>query len=116
MPSRYRPPRVRVRAHADETRVPQLAVRRPLQKRDTGRNGYGATFAAAYTVRARRAPVSAPCTWEDIERGEVHPTSFTLPNMLTESQRSVTCRATCDARARSLKRPMKRVRALDGRT
>ncbi len=37
---------------------------------DTGRNGYSATFAAAYTVRARRgAPVSAPCTWEEVERG-----------------------------------------------
>ena len=32
---------------------------------DTGRNGYSATFAAAYTVRAKPgAPVSAPCTWE----------------------------------------------------
>ena len=32
---------------------------------DTGRNGYSATFAAAYAVRARPgAPVSAPCTWE----------------------------------------------------
>src|SRR5206468_4412343 len=31
---------------------------------DTGRNGYSATFAAAYAVRAKRgAPVSAPCTW-----------------------------------------------------
>ena len=41
---------------------------------DTGRNGYSATFAAAYTVRAKRgAPVSAPCTWEEIERGEVEP-------------------------------------------
>src|SRR4029079_9235121 len=36
---------------------------------DTGRNGYSATFAAAYTVRAKPgAPVSAPCTWEEIER------------------------------------------------
>jgi bifunctional non-homologous end joining protein LigD len=49
---------------------------------DTGRNGYSATFAAAYTVRARRgAPVSAPCTWEEIERGAVEPTTFTLRNM-----------------------------------
>lgn len=49
---------------------------------DTGRNAYSATFAAVYTVRARPgAPVSAPCTWEEIERGEVHPKSFTLRNM-----------------------------------
>ncbi|HKV36515.1 MAG TPA: non-homologous end-joining DNA ligase [Pyrinomonadaceae bacterium] len=49
---------------------------------DTGRNGYSATFAATYTVRARTgAPVSAPCTWEEIERGEVHPKSFTLRTM-----------------------------------
>jgi bifunctional non-homologous end joining protein LigD len=49
---------------------------------DTGRNGYGATFAAAYTVRARDgAPVSAPCTWEEIERGKVAPATFTLRNM-----------------------------------
>ena len=49
---------------------------------DTGRNGYSATFAAAYTVRARPgAPVSAPCTWDEIERGTVDPTTFTLRNM-----------------------------------
>jgi bifunctional non-homologous end joining protein LigD len=49
---------------------------------DTGRNGYSATFAAAYTVRAKPgAPVSAPCTWEEVESGVVHPQSFTLRNM-----------------------------------
>ncbi|HEX4770006.1 MAG TPA: non-homologous end-joining DNA ligase [Bryobacteraceae bacterium] len=49
---------------------------------DTGRNGYSATFAAAYTVRAKpTAPVSAPCTWEEIERGEVAPPTFTLRTM-----------------------------------
>jgi bifunctional non-homologous end joining protein LigD len=49
---------------------------------DTGRNDYSATFAAAYTVRARQgAPVSAPCTWEEVERGEVAPGSFTIRNM-----------------------------------
>jgi bifunctional non-homologous end joining protein LigD len=49
---------------------------------DTGRNRGGATFAAAYTVRARPgAPVSAPCTWEEIERGEVGPQTFTLRSM-----------------------------------
>ncbi len=35
---------------------------------DTGRNGYSATFAAAYAVRAKPgAPVSTPCTWEEVE-------------------------------------------------
>ena len=46
---------------------------------DVGRNTPGATFAAPYAVRPKPgAPVSAPCTWEEIERGEVHPQSFTL--------------------------------------
>jgi bifunctional non-homologous end joining protein LigD len=49
---------------------------------DTGRNGYSATFAAAYAVRAKRgAPVSAPCTWGEIEAGRVGPRSFTLRTM-----------------------------------
>jgi bifunctional non-homologous end joining protein LigD len=49
---------------------------------DTGRNEYSATFAAAYAVRAKpRAPVSAPCTWEEIEQGAVWPATFTLRNM-----------------------------------
>jgi bifunctional non-homologous end joining protein LigD len=49
---------------------------------DTGRNEYSATFAAAYAVRPRRgAPVSAPCTWEELDRGKVGPTTFTLRSM-----------------------------------
>jgi bifunctional non-homologous end joining protein LigD len=49
---------------------------------DTGRNGYSATFAAAYTVRARPgAPVSAPCTWKEIEDGTVAPRTFRLRDM-----------------------------------
>lgn len=48
---------------------------------DTGRNRQGATF-AAYTVRARPgAPVSAPCTWEEIARAKVGPQTFTLRTM-----------------------------------
>src|SRR5262249_38986213 len=35
---------------------------------DTGRNGMGATFAAVYAVRPKPgAPVSAPCTWQELE-------------------------------------------------
>jgi len=46
---------------------------------DTGRNGYSATFATPYAVRAKAgAPVSAPCTWEEVARGEVLPRSFTV--------------------------------------
>jgi bifunctional non-homologous end joining protein LigD len=49
---------------------------------DTGRNRAGATFAAAYTVRARPgAPVSAPCTWDEVAGGAVGPRTFTLRTM-----------------------------------
>ncbi len=49
---------------------------------DTGRNGYSATFAAPYAVRAKPgAPISAPCTWEEVEAGLVGPRSFTLRTM-----------------------------------
>jgi bifunctional non-homologous end joining protein LigD len=49
---------------------------------DTGRNGYSATYAATYTVRAKPgAPVSAPCTWDEVERDGVGPRTFTLRTM-----------------------------------
>ena len=49
---------------------------------DTGRNHPPATFAAADAVRARpTAPISAPCTWPEMESGEVSPTTFTLRNV-----------------------------------
>ena len=49
---------------------------------DTGRNGYSATFAAVYAVRPKAgAPVSAPCTWEEVDIGAVAPRSLTLRTM-----------------------------------
>lgn len=49
---------------------------------DTGRNEFGATYAAPYAIRPKpRAPVSAPCTWEEVESGEVGPRTFALPTM-----------------------------------
>lgn len=49
---------------------------------DTGRNEFGATFAAAYAVRPKPgAPISAPCTWDEVQDGRAHPRSFTLRGM-----------------------------------
>ena len=76
---------------------------------DTGRNGYGATFAAAYAVRARPgAPVSAPCTWDEVERGEVLPRSFTLRTMAARVDRAGDPWSGMARRARSLGAAMER--------
>jgi bifunctional non-homologous end joining protein LigD len=49
---------------------------------DTGRNGYSATFAAPYAVRAKPgAPVSAPCSWEEVVDSTAGPRTFTLRTM-----------------------------------
>ena len=56
---------------------------------DTGRNGYGATFAAAYAVRPKPgAPISAPCTWDEVEDGSVLPQTFNIGN-ITERMEDV---------------------------
>lgn len=80
---------------------------------DTGRNGYSATFAAAYTVRAKRgAPVSAPCTWQEVERGDVHPRSFTVGNMGDRIGRVGDVWADLRRRGRSLSKPIDRLKCL----
>jgi DNA primase len=49
---------------------------------DTRRNLPGATCAAVYAVRAKPgAPISAPCTWAELEGGTVGPSTFTLRTM-----------------------------------
>ncbi len=80
---------------------------------DTGRNGYSATFAAAYAVRARpAAPVSAPCTWDEIERGDVHPRTFTIRNMADRVAEVGDLWSDLRKRKRSLTRATSRLRAL----
>jgi bifunctional non-homologous end joining protein LigD len=80
---------------------------------DTGRNGYSATFAAPYTIRAKRgAPVSAPCTWEELERGTVNPDSFTLRNMPERIAAVGDLWGDLHRRGRSLKRAIAQVGAL----
>ena len=80
---------------------------------DTGRNGYSATFAAAYTLRAKAgAPVSAPCSWEEVERGEVGPKSFTLRMMAERVSEVGDLWAEMLRRKRSLRRPIELLRKL----
>jgi bifunctional non-homologous end joining protein LigD len=80
---------------------------------DTGRNDYSATVAAAYTVRAKRgAPVSAPVTWEEIERGDVRPATFTLRNMPERVAKVGDVWDGLRKRGYSLKRPMAKLQTL----
>jgi bifunctional non-homologous end joining protein LigD len=72
---------------------------------DTGRNGYSATFAAAYAVRSKDgAPVSAPCTWEEVEAAQVGPRTFTLRSMPARLAEVGDLWADLPGRGRSLKR------------
>jgi bifunctional non-homologous end joining protein LigD len=80
---------------------------------DTGRNGYGATFAAAYAVRPKPgAPVSAPCTWEELERGEVGPRTFTLRTMADRVAKVGDLWDDLRTRKRSLRQPIARLEEL----
>jgi bifunctional non-homologous end joining protein LigD len=82
---------------------------------DTGRNGYSATFAAPYAVRARAgAPVSAPCEWSEIERGKIAPQSFTLRTMARRIDKAGDVWADMNKRKRSLKRAAERLAKLAG--
>ena len=80
---------------------------------DTGRNGYSATYAATYTVRAKPgAPVSAPCTWEELERGEVGPRTFTLRNMAQRIVNVGDLWSDLLRKKRSLRRPIEQLKKL----
>lgn len=77
---------------------------------DTGRNGYSATYAATYTLRAKPgAPVSAPCTWEEVERGEVGPRTFTLRTMAQRVAATGDAWADMLKKKQSLKNPINRL-------
>lgn len=80
---------------------------------DTGRNGYSATYAATYTVRAKPgAPVSAPCTWEELERGTVGPQTFTLRSMRQRLADVGDLWSDLLKTKRSLKRPLEQLEKL----
>ncbi len=74
---------------------------------DVGRNGYSATFAAAYAVRARAgAPVSAPCTWDEVAEGVVLPQTFGVRNMAERVARVGDLWADMARHARALPSPV----------
>jgi len=80
---------------------------------DTGRNGYGATFAAAYAVRPKPgAPVSAPCTWQELENGSVEPRTFGLRTMVDRIANVGDLWEDLRGSQQSLRIPIQSVRAL----
>ena len=80
---------------------------------DTGRNGWSATHAAVYAVRTKPgAPVSAPCTWEELESGNVGPQTFTLRTMTARIEAVGDLWSGMRRRRRSLQRPLLKLRAL----
>jgi bifunctional non-homologous end joining protein LigD len=80
---------------------------------DTGRNGYSATFAAAYAVRPKAgAPISAPCTWEEVESGEVMPRTFTLRSMADRVSAAGDVWSDLHKRRRSLRGPIEKLQRL----
>jgi bifunctional non-homologous end joining protein LigD len=84
---------------------------------DVGRNNPGATFAAAYAVRAKPgAPVSAPCTWQEIERGKVGPQTFTLRTMASRMKAVGDLWADLNTRKRAITPAVERLRSLADRS
>ena len=80
---------------------------------DTGRNDYSATLAAAYTVRARPgAPISAPCSWEEVESGEAGPQTFTLRKMEQRMNKVGDLWADLLKSKKSLKMPIERLKKM----
>jgi bifunctional non-homologous end joining protein LigD len=80
---------------------------------DTGRNGPGATFAATYALRARAgAPVSAPCTWSELEHGEATPQRFKLRDMAERLARTGDIWSDLHADPRPLAGPLEQVRSM----
>jgi len=80
---------------------------------DTGRNGWSATHAAVYSVRSKAgAPVSAPCTWEEVQSGKAAPRTFNIRNMAARIEEVGDLWGDMRRRRRSLQRPMTKLRSL----
>jgi bifunctional non-homologous end joining protein LigD len=79
---------------------------------DHGRNAFGATAAAPYTVRARPgAPVAVPLAWEEVEGDFLRPDAFGLEAAAERATNGPDPWRDWRRRARSLKRPRARLDA-----
>jgi DNA primase len=58
--------------------------------------------------------VSAPCTWKEIERGEVEPASFTVRNILERVQKVGDVWGDMRRRGKGLKRPIELLGKMKG--
>jgi bifunctional non-homologous end joining protein LigD len=107
-----------VRRHPDRlTQEFSKADRKGRIYVDTGRNGYSATFAAAYAVRAKAgAPVSTPCTWDEVESGDADPQAFTVRNLARRIERVGDAWADYSQRGYALATRIKRLSKGVGRT
>ena len=64
-----------------------------------------------YAVRAKPgAPVSAPCTWDEVESGNVGPRTFTLRNMAARVEDVGDLWSGMRRRRRSLQRPLPKLK------
>ena len=80
---------------------------------DTGRNGYSATFAAAYAVRPKPgAPVSAPCTWDGDRARRGPAADLHLRNMAQRIEAVGDLWSDLRRRRYSLREPSKRLERL----
>jgi bifunctional non-homologous end joining protein LigD len=69
--------------HPDDLTVEQRKEKRKGRLYvDVGRNAYGQTAVAPYSVRALPgAPVAIPLAWEELERGGIGPRDYTVKNV-----------------------------------
>ena len=100
---------------ADPDRLTQEFIKADRAGRilvDTGRNGFGATFAAPYAVRPKPgAPVSAPCTWSELQSGSVGPRTFGLRTMGDRIAKVGDLWKDLQGSGQSLRTPLQKVRA-----
>lgn len=83
---------------------------------DIGRNTPGATVAAPYAVRPKPgAPVSAPCTWQEVETGIALPQTFNVRSMASHLDSVGDAWAGMTDHRASLTRPLQEIARLGGK-